>query len=381
MKTKYQKYEIKTVNRKDIRNAPYNPRTINQSAKNKLKKNIKQIGLLIPLVVNKNTMNLVSGHQRLSCLDILEGNSNYEIEVSLCDLTEKQEKAQNIFFNNSKAQGNFELSQLDVILKEIDYNEAGFDLSDVKELELKMQKNDLEEYLVEEPKITTYNNNVFFPSKNIYDIPTLRDDMFFEGSIDDICFGTNDKLDITKTYLCLYGQHKIEETAKNNIIGFFVDDERFGKIWNDAVDVLEKFKKISPKALITPNFSIWADEPLPYSLMAWYKTQWCGRYWQEAGFKIIPSLNWGTKKTYDFCFLGLPKDIPVVAIQCRNIKTKQEKNQFLDGLLKAKEIINFKKLYCYGKNIIEFDKILKEQNNIDYSVIRSWQDKKTESKY
>lgn len=265
----------------------------------------------------------------------------------------------------------------DKAIYDLDNLSADFQLEELPELgleDLKPIGNDGEEnFLTEDPEILNYNENVFFKSTNKYDIPNLRSDMLYDGNVDDICFGVVDKLEENKKYLCLYGQHDITQTATNNIIGFFVDDHRFETVWQNAVKVLDKFKSIQPAAIMTPNFSLWADEPLPYHIMAWYKTQWCGRYWQEAGFKIIPTVNWGNKKDFDFCFLGIPKNAPIVAIQCRNIKTNQEKTRFIDGLLTAKDVLNFKKVVCYGKNILQFKKELKD---IDFTVIESWQEKK-----
>lgn len=51
--SKYQKFETATINREQIKNAKYNPRRISDSAKKKLKDNIKRVGLLDTIVVNK----------------------------------------------------------------------------------------------------------------------------------------------------------------------------------------------------------------------------------------------------------------------------------------------------------------------------------------
>lgn len=51
--SKYQKFETATINRGQIKNAEYNPRRISDSAKKKLKDNIKRVGLLDTIVVNK----------------------------------------------------------------------------------------------------------------------------------------------------------------------------------------------------------------------------------------------------------------------------------------------------------------------------------------
>ena len=49
--SKYQKFETATINRGQIKNAEYNPRRISDSAKKKLKDNIKRVGLLDTIVV------------------------------------------------------------------------------------------------------------------------------------------------------------------------------------------------------------------------------------------------------------------------------------------------------------------------------------------
>ena len=72
--SRFQKFESQDIGREQIQNAPYNPRYIDTAARNKLKEKIKKVGLVETLVWNKQTGNLVSGHQRLSILDELEKN-------------------------------------------------------------------------------------------------------------------------------------------------------------------------------------------------------------------------------------------------------------------------------------------------------------------
>lgn len=130
--SKYQKFEAQTIERTLIKNAPYNPRVISDENKKKLKSNIKRVGLLDTLVWNKRSGNLVSGHQRLSILDILEGNDKYLLTVSVCDLDEKTEKEQNVFFNQTKAQGEYDLTKLEEWDKEdIDWSNTGFNDEDI----------------------------------------------------------------------------------------------------------------------------------------------------------------------------------------------------------------------------------------------------------
>lgn len=132
----YQKFKVIPVNRCDIKNAPYNPRIIDAHSKEKLKAKIKKIGLLEPLVLNKRTGNLVSGHQRLSILDDLEQTSDYTLLMSVVNLTPSEEKEMVVFFNNPSSQGMWDLDLLKEIVIDpiIDIKELGFDNVDIQML-------------------------------------------------------------------------------------------------------------------------------------------------------------------------------------------------------------------------------------------------------
>jgi len=134
--TKYEKYEIVEINRKEIRNAPYNPRKISDKVRSKLKNNIKTIGLMSPITFNVRTGNIVSGHKRIEVLDTLEKNQDYKLKVAKVDLDEKTEKEQNIFMNNPEAQGEFDFQKLDEMLREdkVDFGSAGFELSTIYDI-------------------------------------------------------------------------------------------------------------------------------------------------------------------------------------------------------------------------------------------------------
>lgn len=116
--------------RDQIREAPYNPRVIDDEAKKRLKAKLKdaKVGLLQPLVWNERTGTLVSGHQRLSILDSLEGCNDYLLEVAAVDLDEKTEREMVVFMNNPSAMGNWNIDQLAALNLDsgIEFKEMGF---------------------------------------------------------------------------------------------------------------------------------------------------------------------------------------------------------------------------------------------------------------
>lgn len=116
-KTKFQSGSAETVWRSSIKEHPLNPRKISEAAKKKLIKSIKEVGVLDMPIVNKSTGRIVGGHQRIHAMDYLgkyqidsEGQTknDYELVVSLVELTEEQEAAALVRLNNTSMQGQFD---------------------------------------------------------------------------------------------------------------------------------------------------------------------------------------------------------------------------------------------------------------------------------
>lgn len=139
---KIKQAEQRTVKRSEINFASYNPRTISDEARKKLKKNLQTVGLLGGVVWNIRSGNLVSGHQKVSIMDAVNrydaetGANDYEFRVEVVDFDEKTEKEQNLFMNNRAVQGTYDDDMLRELLQGIDYTNAGFDDTDMQLLGL-----------------------------------------------------------------------------------------------------------------------------------------------------------------------------------------------------------------------------------------------------
>lgn len=131
-KSKYQKDEVVTIERPQIKGAPYNPRIISEEAKNRLKKGLKKHGLVSTITWNKRTGNLVGGHRRLEILDILEGSPDYMLHVSMVDVPEKEEMQLNVQLNNPSMQGEWDYEKLaDIVIgNDIAFGDLGFSEAD-----------------------------------------------------------------------------------------------------------------------------------------------------------------------------------------------------------------------------------------------------------
>jgi DNA modification methylase len=126
--------EIKSLLVKDIKYAPYNPRRISEEVLSKLKRSIEEFGYIEPIVVNKRTMHVVGGNQRLKVLRQLDIK---EVQAVIVDLDDVHEKALNIALN--KINGEWDLPLLKDLLLEIDTGEidieiTGFDMPEIEGL-------------------------------------------------------------------------------------------------------------------------------------------------------------------------------------------------------------------------------------------------------
>lgn len=125
--------EIRKVSISQLKAAEYNPRKDLQpddSEYKKLKNSMQAFQYVEPIVWNERTGRVVGGHQRLKIL-IEQGET--EIDVSVINVDEKDEKILNVILN--KVKGRWDNMKLPELLEEL--NEAGeLDLTGFEEWEL-----------------------------------------------------------------------------------------------------------------------------------------------------------------------------------------------------------------------------------------------------
>ena len=88
----------------DMTPAGYNPRDIRKEAIEGLGGSIDRFGVLVPIIWNKRSGNIVGGHQRFK---VLQSKGVEETDVVVVDLDEHDEVALNITMNNPATRGTF----------------------------------------------------------------------------------------------------------------------------------------------------------------------------------------------------------------------------------------------------------------------------------
>ena len=96
--------EVKRMKLSDLHPAEYNPRQITEEAFAGLGQSISRFGMLVHIVWNRRSGNIVGGHQRYKHLC---ETGETETDVVVVDLDNDEEVALNITLNNPHIRGNF----------------------------------------------------------------------------------------------------------------------------------------------------------------------------------------------------------------------------------------------------------------------------------
>lgn len=126
---------------------------------------------------------------------------------------------------------------------------------------------------------------------------------------------------------------KDKNFINKDYIHFYLDDFLFDGIhgiwfdYNKAYEILKHFAGI-----ITPDFSTYADFPLPLKWWNFYRMRAFGFWCTTMGINVINNVRW-SKDTLDICFKGIPKNgivaIGAVASRLRYLKNRSDFEQYL----------------------------------------------------
>lgn len=113
----------------ELKMADYNPRIMSKTAKSKLKASLEKFGLVQDIVWNKQTGNIVGGHQRYK---ILRSLGVEKVRVVVVDLNPSEEKQLNLVMNDPGSQGEFDEAKLEALsfefegdIDELDFGNLG----------------------------------------------------------------------------------------------------------------------------------------------------------------------------------------------------------------------------------------------------------------
>lgn len=122
------------------------------------------------------------------------------------------------------------------------------------------------------------------------------------------------------------------KTCKNKrqYVHFFQHDKCFSSALTATTRHLDTLKQYD--GVITPDCSILIGQSPCLQQTNTYMNRAVGFYLQKQGIPVIPNIRWGDESTYDFCFLGVPKN-GIVCISTHGcLKTKKLREIFKAGI-------------------------------------------------
>ena len=312
----------------------------------KVIKSIEQFGFTNPILADPEG-EIIAGHCRLKAAQQLK-LADVPV-IILSGLTDAEKRAYVIADNKLAEDAQWDMDMLkaeidDLQLQaDIEIEQTGFDLGEIGKLDPRLVDDGAERKEQEVAEavnqgqefegivVPTLLENPILPSDNEYGIPTLLPDMLADRIPENPWYRMEPDNHPSESVYLTWGEHRRErcqpEHTKNSTLFFYEEDEAFEGIWNKKIESVSRMLEYEWGQVVCPDFSCYRDAPKVMRLYQYYRQQYMGRYFQEAGFKVIPSLINIDERDYDWMLAGIPKNPPIVACQVLTIYNKFTKQE------------------------------------------------------
>ena len=289
-----------------------------------IKQSIQEFGFNDPLAIWKDE--IVEGHGRVIAAKEL-GMDKIPV-IRLDGLTDEQRRAYTLVHNKLTMNSGFDPELLAVELEnlpELDMEQFGFELPELPDGGAVYGRERLR-------TDDAYNlDKATELTADFWEMPVIKKESHIPNDL------------ISFNYA---------KTSKDKSAGvhFYIDDYQFERVWSKPERYLPILKEYD--CMISPDFSLYADMPMPMKIWNTYRNRFLGAWYQSKGIKVIPNIRWDNEQTYQFAFAGVEKGS---VIACSTVSLKTEFRQmFLDGMEECIRRIEPAKILLYGGEI-EFD--------------------------
>ncbi len=136
-----------------------------------------------------------------------------------------------------------------------------------------------------------------------------------------------------------------QKPSSKAVCHFYIDDHKFSAVMKLRKS-LEKVRRYY--AVLSPDFSIFPEMPLPLVKMQIFKSRFVSRYWQECGLAVIPVPNWTDSRSFGFCFDGIPAGQVISA----EVPSGADHN-FVTGYNEMCTRLSPRQIFLYGSSLPE----------------------------
>lgn len=146
-----------------------------------------------------------------------------------------------------------------------------------------------------------------------------------------------------------YAKSTAADAKRGNGCHFFIDDYQFERVWTSPEKYLNVLKPFG--CVLTPDFSLYMDMPAPMQAWNRYRSQALGRWWQDNGLTVVPTLSWAQPESYAFCFEGVPRH-STVATSTVGVKGDADALAvWADGMREAMRRVEPSRVLLYGGDV------------------------------
>lgn len=134
---------------------------------------------------------------------------------------------------------------------------------------------------------------------------------------------------------------------------FFLDDYRFERVWRTPEKYLPMLQGVG--LACAPDFSLYADMPLPLQRWNVYRSRLLAAWWHTQGINVIPTLQYSTQESYGFAFDGLPEHSVVATSTIGTTRNATARNLWRLGMDEAIRRLNPSCVLVYGNEPDSYD--------------------------
>ena len=317
---------IEVLKIKDLKPYAKNAKKHPKKQIEKIANSIEAFGMNDPIGIWGKDNLIVEGHGRVEALKQL-GYDEVPC-IRLDHLNDEERRAYTLAHNKvAESEWDFDLlnEEIDDILS-FDMEDFGFEFVD-EEKNKRDTQNKVEGIL--------NLNKATFPGAGKYDIPQLAP--VYENEIGEI------KEWIGFNYVLS------DKEPEGKAVHFFIDDYQFQRLWNSPEKYMEKLARY--EAVLTPDFSPYADMPLATQIFNHYRKHWVGALMQEYGVKVVPTIRASRdERSLDFYLDGEPKG-GVVCISSMWTSDDEAREYFMREYETMRKTLKPEKIYVYGNEV------------------------------
>ena len=133
---------------------------------------------------------------------------------------------------------------------------------------------------------------------------------------------------------------------KRQYVHFYMHDREFSRVLtatNHYLDLLKCFDGV-----ITPDCTLMIGQSPCLQQANTYMNRAVGFYLQKNGIPVIPNIRWSDESSFDYCFLGVPKESIVSVSTHGCITSRFERQMFKTGMRAMLDAIQPKIILVHG---------------------------------